>query len=112
MVTCAWRVFRACQAPVQRPSFSDVRDSGGSPFENVATTEPDTAGLPQSSTTFASRVTGHAPGTLKPDPSEVGTGNRRVGVQPSALRPAEGVPAPAPITSRSATVRAVPSANC
>src|SRR5262245_18883412 len=112
MVTCAWRVLRACQEPVQRPSLRDVSDSGGSPVENVATTEPEIPGSPQSSTTFASTVMGQAAGAVNPEPSDVGTGNRRVGAHPAALREeGDPTPEPAPTTRRSAMVRAEPSAN-
>ncbi len=69
---------------VQRPSRKEVRESGGSPEENEATTFPVVIGVPQSSTTVISISIGQAATTVKLDPSWVNTGNNLVGVQPAA----------------------------
>src|SRR5437588_12599022 len=87
-VTCALEA-RGCHVALQRPSRKDVRESGGSPLENEATTLPVVMGVPQSSTTVISISVGQAATTVKLDPSWVNTGNNLVGVQPAA----SGVPA-------------------
>src|SRR5258706_2723760 len=82
-VTCALEA-RGCHVALQRPSRKDVRESGGSPLENEATTLPVVMGVPQSSTTVISISVGHAATTVKLDPSWVKTGNNLVDVQPAA----------------------------
>src|SRR3989442_3950979 len=48
MVTCGFFALRACHVPVQVPACEGVRLSGGSPFENVAATDPFVMSAPQS----------------------------------------------------------------
>lgn len=65
---------RGCQVPLQLPSCECFRTWGGSPSENVATAEPVSMGLPQSSTTRTPTVLGQAAATAKVSASEVKTG--------------------------------------
>src|SRR5258705_8782011 len=73
-VTCVL-AERGCHVALQRPSRSDVRESGGSPEENEATTLPLVITVPQSSTTEISINVGQAATTAKLAPSCVNTGN-------------------------------------
>src|SRR5438552_14577838 len=67
-VTCVIAA-RGCQVALQRPSRSDVNESGGSPEENEATTLPMVIGFAQSSTTVISISVGQAATTAKLAPS-------------------------------------------
>ena len=75
-----------CQVLCQVPPWMEIKFSGGSPFENVATTSPALSGLPQSSATCASSTTGHAAGTPKDWPKVVMAGTSCVGAQLVAAR--------------------------
>src|SRR5215468_7111807 len=75
---------RGVQVPPQFPSRSDVKGSGGSPFEKVVTTDTDVAGSPQSSTTTISSALGQAAGTLKLAPGEVNSDTSFVGLHAAA----------------------------
>ena len=73
--------LRGTQVAAQLPLPSDFRDSAGSPFENVVTTDPAVMEFAQSSTTRTSMAAGKPAGTLKLAPSMVKTGSSFVGVQ-------------------------------
>src|SRR2546426_3879076 len=85
-VTAAAAGFRACQVPLQRPSPSRARAIGGSPFENVAITEPLVIGAPQLSMMRASTGEGQRAGARKPAARLVNTGTSSLGAHPSAAR--------------------------
>src|SRR5580700_9487272 len=103
---------RGVQVPPQFPSRRAVKGSGGSPLENVLTTDPAVNGSPQSLTTAISRALGHEAGTLKLLPSEVNKGTSFVGMHPPA-RCSFGEPASGAERSTSATLtmRTDPSPN-
>ena len=86
MVTGEVVAVRGCHVPFQLPFCVCFRTCGGSPLENVATAEPLSMGLPQSSTTRTPTVLGQAAVTAKPSASEVKTGASLEGVQPPCTR--------------------------
>src|SRR5579859_7705340 len=98
------RTLRPNQVPCQRPSPSDTRSSGGSPFEKLATTRPVVIGEPQSSTARTSTGIGQLAGMVKSCTKEEKTGCSAVGVQPGEAPtpsevPPEVPPAPGATTS-------------
>src|SRR5258705_13562032 len=113
MVSCGARVSCGDQLRLQRPSLSDTNGSGGSPFEKEATTDPVTIGLPQSSTTRVSTVSGHLAGTLKFAPREVTRGSSWVVAHPvpAAADFSDAGAKPKPDTMSRLTVCALPSVN-
>src|SRR5690349_257866 len=80
MVTGAVAAARGCQAPLQLPFWECFNTCGGSPLENVATAEPVSMGLPQSSITRTPTVLGQAAATAKLSASVVKTGASWVAV--------------------------------
>src|SRR5947207_521168 len=105
MVVCEVFVLRACQVPLQVPAWEDVRLSGGSPFENVATTDPFTMREPQSSTTRTSIGLGQPAAILKLSVKVVKTGASRVGWQAASARRKELAPAGAPAPGAGTTTK-------
>ncbi len=102
----------------QRPPWKLVSASGGSPFENAVTTDPEDIGEPQSSTMEASIAEGQATGLTKFTPSSVKTGHSLAGLQAagvvvsaSASRSNPLAIAPAATTKSRFTTRAFPSEN-
>src|SRR5439155_11820450 len=93
-VTAAAAGFRACQVPLQRPSPSRAKASGGSPLENVATTEPLLIGAPQLSMMRTSTGEGQRAGARKSAERLVKTGTSSVGAHPSAACAADLPAAP------------------
>src|SRR5258708_120435 len=83
IATWADEELRGCHVPVQRPSLRETMVRGGSPLEKVATTDPLPSGLPQSSTTRASRDAGQEVETPNCSGSEENKGSSRVGAQPA-----------------------------
>ena len=86
MVTCEVVAVRGCQVPLQLPFCECFRTCGGSPLENVATAEPVSMGLPQSSITRTPTVLGQAAATAKLSASEVKIGASWEGVHPPCAR--------------------------
>src|SRR5215831_6815368 len=112
IVTWAELELRGCHVPVQRPSLRETMVKGGSPLEKVATTDPLPSGLPQSSTTRASRDVGQDVETPNCSASDENKGSSRVGAQPAPYGDfEEGDVTPGLSTSRIFTVRTDPSAN-
>src|SRR5262245_40528084 len=110
-VTAADAEFRACQVPLQRPSPSRANANGGSPLENVATTEPLLIGAPQLSIMRASTDEGQRAGARKSAARLVKTGTSSLGAHPSAARAADLPPEPGTVSSTTLTLRIFPSAN-
>src|SRR5215831_13570068 len=102
---------RGCQVPLHRPSPNRVSASGGSPFENVAITDPLVIGAPQSSMTRTSTGEGQPPGARKSLERLVNTGTSAVGAQPSAACTADLDPAEGTVRRTTLTLRIFPSAN-
>src|SRR6185436_6828606 len=116
MDVCVTVLLRGCQVALQFPSFNENSDSGGSPFEKLAVTDPAVIRLPQSSTTFAVTAVGHAAGMLKSCKTELTSGSSLLGVQPAVRLAKSSVAAvdpgpPAVSTSRILTFRIDPSVN-
>ena len=72
--------------PAQLPLLSELSVSGGSPFENDATTDPVFIGYPQSSSTCTITGCGQPAATVNPWPKLVKTGRSRLGVHALAAR--------------------------
>src|ERR1700730_9527278 len=104
---------RGVQVPAQFPSRKEVKASGGSPLENVVTTEPVVSGSPQSSTIAISRELGQEASTLKLLPGRGNRGTSFEALQPRARcsleEPAAGA---ARNTSATLTLRTEPSPKC
>ena len=69
---------------LQRPAPKGSIESGGSPLENDAITEPSSTEVPQSSTTSTSKETGHAAGILNWLGNPAKAGNNVDGTHPDA----------------------------
>src|SRR5277367_464091 len=95
--------LRGTQVAAQLALPTDLRESGGSPLENVVTTEPVLMALAQSSTTVNCIAAGKPAGTLKLLPSIVKTGSNFDGVQAAAVAFAFAAAA-AGVTTRSTSM--------